>query len=84
VLVEAKGALEAVDELGPVLALGDGAVVVGGGLERGEPPGELLAAMPGEEPAVPDVDPGQDLSIPWTSSTMTRLVLRSVISWHAW
>ena len=26
----------------------------------------------------------RDRSISWTSSTMTRLVLRSVISWHAW
>jgi hypothetical protein len=25
-----------------------------------------------------------DRSIPWTSSMMTKLVFRSVISWHAW
>jgi hypothetical protein len=26
----------------------------------------------------------RDRSISWTSSTMTRLVFRSVVSWHAW
>lgn len=58
VSVQPQRPLESLDEQGPFLALRDGAVVAGGGLQRGEASGELFASVPGEEAAVLDIDPG--------------------------